>query len=33
MMPPAHQHHQREAEKQEQQTGDGVLNTDNLVVD
>ena len=30
---PAHQHHQREAEEQEEQAGDGVLDTDDLVVD
>ena len=30
---PAHQHHQREAEEQEQQAGDGVLDADDLVVD
>ena len=30
---PAHQHHQREAEEQEQQAGDGVLDADHLVVD
>ena len=29
---PAHQHHQREAEEQEQQAGDGVLDADDLVV-
>jgi energy-coupling factor transporter ATP-binding protein EcfA2 len=30
---PAHQHHQAEAEKQEQQAGDAVLDADDLVVD
>ena len=29
---PAHQHHQREAEEEEQQAGDGVLDADDLVV-
>jgi hypothetical protein len=29
---PAHQHHQREAEEQEQQAGDRVLDADDLVV-
>ena len=29
---PAHQHHQGEAEEQEQQAGDGVLDADDLVI-
>ena len=29
---PAHQHHQREAEEQEQHAGDGVLDADHLVI-
>ena len=29
---PAHQHHQRKAEEQEQEAGDGVLDADDLVV-
>jgi hypothetical protein len=30
---PAHEHHQRKAEEEEQQAGDGVLDADDLVVD